>query len=185
MNWVYYNLVRHVRPDIFGYIDHDCFPIAPIDIPARMAGKSVYGSTGKGVYGSMGKAVCGRKSSKQRPDGAWTLWAGLCFFRLSAVEDIELDFKHRYEFGLDTGGGNWPTLYGRLRPGDTVAAEVAQLHFQLGDLNAQQNIYDGRLLHLGGASYRSKFGKTDYRQLLSDHIWDTYLGGRTARILPL
>ena len=88
VNWTYYNLVRRIRPKIFGYIDHDCFPIAPIDIPARMAGKTVYG----------------HKWASTKFPGAWNMWAGLCFFRYSAVEDIELDFKHRIEFGLDTGG---------------------------------------------------------------------------------
>ena len=89
LNWAYYNLVRHVRPGIFGYIDHDCFPIAPVDIPARMEDRTVYG----------------RRWQTHRLDGAWHLWAGLCFFRFTAVENLELDFKPRIEFGLDTGGG--------------------------------------------------------------------------------
>ena len=115
---------------------------------------------------------------------AWALWAGLCFFRSSAVEDIELDFKHRIEFGLDTGGANWPALYGRLGPEDVVAVDETWLEILLGGVETRQQILDGALWHLGAASYSGKFNKGDYRKLLSDYVWETYLGGLAGRILP-
>ena len=30
MNWIYYNIVRHLKPKAFGFLDHDCLPIAPL-----------------------------------------------------------------------------------------------------------------------------------------------------------
>jgi len=39
------------------------------------------------------------------------MWAGSRFLRPSATVGRTIDFKHRPEFCLDTGGGNWPGLY--------------------------------------------------------------------------
>jgi len=169
MNWVYYNVIRHLRPTVFGYIDHDCLPIAPIDIPSLMEGKSVHGLA----------------RSEDRPLGTkpWSLWAGYCFFRFSSVEALALDFKHRVEWLLDTGGGNWNVLFRHLAPEDVLEAKQRDLTLSFAGIEAIHEVFDDAVLHLGGASYFGNFNRSDYRKLLSDHIWDTYLGGRADRLL--
>jgi hypothetical protein len=164
MNWVFYNVVKELRPEIFGFIDHDCFPCIPFNIEKRMEGKSVYGL----------KALSGMLP------GAWNMWAGFCFFRFSQVENLELDFKHRLELGLDTGGGNWPVLYREI---DTDSVAVAPIGACLHGLDGLHSLIDGAFIHVGGASYRKHFDKATQRKDISDRIWDSCLGGIENRIL--
>jgi hypothetical protein len=35
LNWIWHNVVRQLRPEIVGFVDHECFPIRPLDLPAR------------------------------------------------------------------------------------------------------------------------------------------------------
>jgi hypothetical protein len=158
MNWVFYNLVRELRPGIFGFIDHDCFPFIPFNIAKRMDGASVYGP----------------KVPSQTLSGAWNLWAGFCFFRFSQIENVALDFKHRVELGLDTGGGNWPVLYRKLNAKSIAVATTGECPHGLGDL---PRVIDGAFLHVGQASYRKDFDKLTGRKDISDRVWDSYLGG--------
>ena len=83
VNWVFDNIVRKVRPELFGFIDHDCFPITPFDMPGRMQGKKVFGlkfgptenfrykasrMIANGVFGE-GSASSGSPPSRMSP---WT-----------------------------------------------------------------------------------------------------------------
>ncbi len=65
MNWVYYNIVRPLRPELFGFIDHDCIPVRDFDLADRMAGLNIYGYR-RGV------------------SEPWSMWAGFSFFRFAA-----------------------------------------------------------------------------------------------------
>lgn len=166
LNWAYYNLIRQVRPDVFGFVDHDCFPVKPVDIVQRMAGKAVYG-----------------KGAVPTADAPWAPWAGFCFFRFPRVERLRLDFNPRIEFGLDTGGGNWKVLYGTLKAEEVLAARHHEFVLPITGASQECDVFDDAFLHLGRASYDSSFSKAEYRRLLSDHIWDTYLGGRSHRLV--
>ena len=167
MNWTYYNLIQHAEPAMFEFIDHDCFPIAEADIPARMAQKIAYG----------------RKWASSNHDRAWHLWAGFCFFRFDAAKASIPDFKPLRRLGLDTGGANWPRLYSRLAPEEVEVASERMLDMPVGDVDTLRKVFDERFLHLGGTSYRGKFSAADYRKLVADHIWATYLVGAN-RLVP-
>ena len=93
LNWIYSNVIRLRKPDIFGFLDHDLFPIAPVSIREKLGDKDFYGSPRGEVY--------------------WWLWAGLCFFRFDKVKALPLDFIPYIEHKtyLDTGGANYPILY--------------------------------------------------------------------------
>jgi hypothetical protein len=95
LNWVWQNVIRPGEPQAFGFIDHDIFPTAADDPFAPLATQDVYG-----VVRSAGPR--------------WFLWAGFCMFRFAAVKDKALDFGQDWFVGLDTGGGNWHTLYSRI-----------------------------------------------------------------------
>ncbi|UVK40969.1 hypothetical protein LHFGNBLO_002508 [Mesorhizobium sp. AR10] len=167
MNWIFHNIVRHLRPETFGYLDHDCFPVAPLDIPRCMEGKAAYGA----------------KHRAERGHDGWYFWAGLCFFRYAAVEDLDLDFRPRFETGLDTGGGNWPMLRDRLDENNIVGARGTTVSLRIGETEAHHQMFDGSLFHVGGASYRALISTRRYRRLMSDHLWDTYLGGVAGRLV--
>lgn len=106
ITWAYHNIIRHLEPELFGFIDHDCFPVVPFDIPSRMEGKAVYG-----------KLFLPGQNHIHKPkptDRHWNLWAGFCFYRFSATVGCKLNFEPRLNMGLDTGGANWNVLYTNL-----------------------------------------------------------------------
>ncbi|MBA1143692.1 hypothetical protein [Mesorhizobium neociceri] len=177
MNWIYYNIVRHLKPKAFGFLDHDCLPIAPLDFAERLGRK-----TG---YGLRLVSASNYKFKKAADDKGWFLWAGLCFFRYRDVEHLPLDFRGRGQIGLDTGGGNWNPIYSRLPSEDFEFATESSLPLHLGEVDAKYQILDKALLHVGGASYKGPSSEIDYRRLFSDHVWTTYLDGTQNRIVMI
>lgn len=95
LNWAYRRLVRRLEPPVFAFIDHDCFPIQPVDLAALVADQPIYGQI------------------QTRANG-WYLWPGFSVFRWSAVAHRRLDFRQDWFLGLDTGGANWRRLYREL-----------------------------------------------------------------------
>lgn len=167
MNWVAHNIVCHLRPELFGFLDHDCFPTSVVDIPKLMEGKAVYGA---------------RRIAKRGLEG-WFLWAGFCFFRFSAMDGVDLDFTPRFESGMDTGGGNWAVLYRSLDPNNVAYAETTAITLTLGGTEAIHGMPGGVFFHVGGASYRRLISTAHYRRLMSDYVWETWLGGPEGRLV--
>ena len=97
LNWIYYKIICRRRPDIFGFIDHDLFPISKVNIAEKISNQPIYGLL--------------RERSP-----FWYLFAGLCFFKFNFVEKKKVDFMPRMEkdIYLDTGGSNWHSLYAFL-----------------------------------------------------------------------
>jgi hypothetical protein len=95
LNWVWRNLIRPGEPEAFGFLDDDLFPTVLDDPFAKLDRQPVYGML--------------RQSGDR-----WFLWAGFCLFRFDQVRNLPLDFGQDWFKGLDTGGGNWRTLYHRL-----------------------------------------------------------------------
>lgn len=145
MNWIWRNSISGLATDMFGFIDHDCFPLAPLDLPGRLAGHSVYGF---------------RRDSPSRR-GIWNLWAGFCFFNTAAIGGAALDFKPCVELGLDTGGCNWTRLYSTLPSLRVRLASNTRVAVDLGPglPNIQCRVLERCFLHVGGASYRKVAGK--------------------------
>ncbi|PDQ19558.1 hypothetical protein CN311_18955 [Mesorhizobium sanjuanii] len=167
MNWTFHNIVRHLKPELFGFLDHDCFPVAAVDITKAMEAKVAYGS---------------RWLAKRGLEG-WFLWAGLCFFRFSSVEGLDMDFTPRFERGMDTGGGNWPLLYRQLDPGDVATVDRKAVSLQLDGVQADYRMLGDIFFHVRGASHRKSIDTKRYRRLMSDHLWETYLGGGEGRFV--
>lgn len=180
VNWVFDNIVRKVRPELFGFIDHDCFPITPFDMPGRMQGKKVFGLKFGPTENFRYKA--------SRNDRQWCLWGGFCFFRFSAVENVAMDFTPRMELGLDTGGGNWLPLYSHLAEEDVATVEMSFIPVTFGGTTGEHELFEGAMFHVGGSSYAQLTNTrhhrgAEHRQLLSDYIWDRYLGGVGDRLV--
>ncbi len=156
LNWVWFNVVRHARLDVAGFIDHDCIPVASLDLRSRLAGRAAYGLRG---------------ASLTHPQ-AWNLWAGYCFFRPAAAEGLAVDFKHRIELGLDTGGGNWTGFYRHLDPAAVGEAGHRIVQIELGDGRPPYAmlLLDEAFLHLDGASYREAFRDASIRRRIMESI---------------
>jgi hypothetical protein len=97
LNWIWRRLVRPARPELFGFLDHDLVPIARCDPFEPLARQPIHGD----------KRWAGHR---------WFLWAGYCFFRTQFLEDTVVDFGQDWFVGLDTGGGNWRSIYAKLDP---------------------------------------------------------------------
>jgi hypothetical protein len=163
MNWAWFNVVHQADLEIAGFIDHDCFPTAPLDIPALMLDRAVHG-----LYGN----------STAHPD-AWNLWAGYCFVRPAATVGRTIDFKHRIEYRLDTGGGNWHGFYRHLPPTSVGKAEHEWIDVAIGGGLPAVTLLrlDGSFIHLEGASYAEHYRDPARRERLVAVLRDRYLGG--------
>ncbi len=143
MSWIHHNVVRPLEPDVFGYLDHDLIPVAPVDVGERVGAQPVFGLPNIG-----------------RP-GYWSLWAGYCFFRHAFTRGKPLNFLYDFSRELDTGGRNWDVLYRgldraslRFAPQEFVALRPA------GQAEARKvEIVDGAWVHVGGVSYNDNFEK--------------------------
>lgn len=156
LNWVWFNVIRHADLEFTGFVDHDCIPIAACDLRRRMQGHDAHGL---------------RHDSATLP-GAWSLWPGYCFLRPGAAGGHLVDFKHRIEDGLDTGGGNWRGWYRHLDPGRVTAATCAWVRpdFGAGEPAAACPLLDGAFLHLEGASYRGTFRDPELRRQFAEAL---------------
>jgi len=97
LDWIWRRLVRPGKPVAFGFLDHDLIPIAPSDPFEPLARQTVAGD-------------------KRWAGDRWFLWAGYCFFRTDALAGIDVDFSQDWFIGLDTGGGNWRSIYSKIDP---------------------------------------------------------------------
>ncbi|TPI19337.1 hypothetical protein [Mesorhizobium sp. B4-1-1] len=177
ITWAFHNIVRHLKPELFGFIDHDCFPVAPFDIPSKLAGKTVYGRRAYGNENHVYKAKPG--------DRHWNLWAGYCFYRFPAVAGRKLNFDPRLSLGLDTGGANWAILYSKLDEADVAEATLEQSPMTMAGAVGHHEFIDGAFFHLAGVSYPERPGyhqrTVEHREMLRDYVWNTYLGGSAGQ----
>ena len=97
LNWIWRRLIRPAGPELFGFLDHDLVPVAPCDPFEPLSRQPVHGD----------KRWAGER---------WFLWAGYCFFRTAFLEGRDVDFGQDWFVGLDTGGGNWRSIYAQMEP---------------------------------------------------------------------
>ncbi len=140
MQWCYERIINRLQPDIFGFIDHDLLPLAPVDIAARLGTQAFYGA----------KWVSPRAST-------WQLWAGYCFFRYRKVMDYPLNFLYDFSNGLDTGGRNYWALYRHFNVAQLTLAADQVLEKKKNGISDKIHRIDQNWLHLGGAGHRSGF----------------------------
>ena len=141
LNWTYYNLVLKWKPEVFGFLDFDCFPFVPFDLKESM-----------GEYNIMGPQRFSKKIT-----GCWNLWPGFAFYRLSRVQPFPLNFTHSIELRLDTGGLNWKLLYSKLSPHEGLFVDINSntLENISQELNCS-GVLNKSFLHLGSAGHKTK-----------------------------
>lgn len=133
LNWALRNIVHPAAPEVFGFLDHDILPTAPLDPAGLVEDRPVYGRL----------VVRGAR---------WYLWPGYSFFRTDAVDFARMDFRQDWFAGLDTGGMNWTPVYSRL---DRARLKFAHCRVETSDVGS--GLTDGRewvdaSLHLTNAS---------------------------------
>jgi hypothetical protein len=155
LNWCWHNMIRPGEPAAFGFLDHDIFPTAGDDPFAALATQDVYG-----VVRTAGSR--------------WFLWAGFCMFRFAAVRDKPLDFGQDWFIGLDTGGGNWKTLYRHIDRAKLVEPPTSFVPFKPGIGVAEGPLqWCGTWLHEVGQTGDPRFAaerRATVAALLSPHL---------------
>ena len=168
MNWIYYNLVEAVKPVVFGFLDHDCFPIGPVSFAERLEGRCAYGLVWRAT----------------RDPAKWYFWAGFGFFRYAVTSGRAVDFKHVYEWGADTGGRNWEPIFSTLQASDLREAKDERVPAGDGAPVSRMQIIDERFNHIGKASYTADLAKPEQRKALADFLWALYLPGKRPLVTP-
>jgi hypothetical protein len=132
LNWTCRNLIAPLAPPAFGFVDHDIFPTAPLDIASCLRTQPVWGRLVERF-------------------GRWYLWAGLCFFRGEMLR-TKLDFRQDWFLGLDTGGANWRLYAGLDRAALAFPAERTIFLGKLADGENDAIDLIGDWVHCGNAS---------------------------------
>jgi hypothetical protein len=150
MNWAYHNLVKSIKPKYFGFLDHDCFPIEHFDLSQKMDGYILYGDKRLGYSLDV-----------------WNLWAGFCFFDFKKLPSNKVDFTHRVELGLDTGGSNWIGIYKHLKESVLLIACRDDKVFKNSDGRFSKYEIMDEFIHFGSGSRKDKgntvtFSNFDY-----------------------
>lgn len=157
LNWIYKNLIKK-RKNNFAFIDHDVFPIKPIDL-------SKYFMT----------PLCG--AIRERFN-CWYPWVAFSFYsfdfmKTKTVNFLPCRYKHKH---LDTGGKNYKSIYKNINSDlwlslpekyiDTTTGKDFTAH-NLSNKEADKIVYnqiieiiDDKWLHIiGGAQYDGKHNK--------------------------
>lgn len=157
LNWIYKNLIKK-RKNNFAFIDHDIFPIKPIDL-------SKYFMT----------PLCG--AIRERFN-CWYPWVAFSFYsfdfmKTKTVNFLPCRYKHKH---LDTGGKNYKSIYKNIDSDlwlnlpekyiDTTTGKDFTAH-NLSNKEADKIVYnqiieiiDDKWLHIiGGAQYDGKHNK--------------------------
>lgn len=141
-NWIYRHIIKLRGAFGFGFIDHDIFPVCTMDFASILKEKPFYGA-------------------KRERNGLWYLSAIISFYRLDYLKDKKFDFMpitidRTY---LDTGGGNWQTIYKDIDIDEVNFITNYTVNFQEGDNRHQDYIElfdDERWVHTINGSYWKK-----------------------------
>lgn len=127
MNWAFYNIINVMKPEYFGFIDHDLFPVENYHVISKLYEQDMYGTL------------------RNREKG-WYIWAGFCFYKYTFIKDIQLNFSPKvfHSEYFDTGGSNYTRLYQYYNFKQLQFAPTTTLRIQ----NFNADIYqDNRIFH--------------------------------------
>lgn len=95
INWVIRNYVRRAKPHIYGFLDHDMFPIRRTSLVERLRYQPYYG-----------KKIISNS-------GSWYLWPGFTLINHDECERLKIKFNFMTDRKnlLDTGGANWRAIF--------------------------------------------------------------------------
>ena len=143
MSWIYNNVIKILKPKIFGFIDHDLIPVSPIDFSKAINSQHFYGR------------ITGNKS------GYWSLWAGYCLFDFNYLKNKKINFLYDFTKGLDTGGRNWDPLYSHFQENQLAFAPLTYKTIFLPKFKKGWNVdfVDNKWIHIGSISYNNNFDK--------------------------
>lgn len=142
LNWSYRHIIMPRQPYGFGFIDHDIFPITPIDIARKLSIQPLYGA-------------------QRKRNGMWYLSAIMFFLRYELTDQKQVSFMPMTIDGtyLDTGGSNWSSIYSGLDEQNLHFVSERMESFREGENRHQDQVElfdDDRWVHTINGSYWKK-----------------------------
>jgi len=142
VNWSYRHILKPRGAFGFGFIDHDIFPVVPMDFASILRERPFYGA-------------------KRERNGMWYLSAIISFFSRSAVEGKKFDYMPITIDGtyLDSGGGNWPTIFKNTDKDKVWFITNYTVNYKEGDNRHQDQLElfdDEKWVHTINGSYWKK-----------------------------
>lgn len=142
VQWTYQHIIKPRGAWGFAFIDHDIFTVCEIDIAEILKLQPVYGAL-------------------RKRNGMWYLSAIISFFRSDFVLKNGFDFMPVTFNGtyLDSGGGNWVTLYRSLNESGLKFMSNYTKNYKDGDNRHQDQIElfdDEKWVHTINGSYWKK-----------------------------
>lgn len=132
LNWMYYHVLRPMRPRRFALLDHDLFPFRDCKLTELLDNKPFYGAARD--YGD-----------------SWYLWAGFSIFLFDKIDAVDPDFLPVIVNGkyLDAGGGNFLRLYRYHRDKSRVFASTVTTRVQhTPTLSIPNDVYHGDCIQI-------------------------------------
>ena len=169
MQWVYENVVKAIKPNIFAFIDHDLIPVKEFSLLNVIKDQDFYGWYRIGLQ-------------RKNPD-AWNLWAGYCMYNYTKIKKSNLYFMYDFANGLDTGGGNYDSLYHGYDDRNMNFSSASQVSINIPGVGVVEDlmVLDDSWHHIGSVGHNdnSKL-KKDYVTTLFNKIekgdsWDDFV----------
>lgn len=124
LNWIFRNYIKRIKPDYWGFIDHDVFPVEKSEITRHLETAPFWGLI---------HIKCNR----------WYLWPGFSFFNGKQVNSKPLNFSIASGFEkdlnnfyyLDTGGMNYFKLFKNYNLTEIEQPSHKLIRIQDGDIH--------------------------------------------------
>jgi len=167
MQWIYENVVKAIKPNIFAFIDHDLIPIKKFSLLNVIKDQDFYGWYRKGL--------------QRKNPNSWNLWAGYCMYSYIKIKDFHLYFMYDFANGLDTGGGNYDALYCNYDNKKMNFSPVSQVDVDIpgvGVINDLMLIDDswyhiGSVGHNNNAKLKKGYVTTLFNKIEKGASWDS------------
>lgn len=174
MQWIYENFIVKIKPEIFAFIDHDLIPIKHVEIGRKINNQDFYGLLRPG-------------GENEHDPRAWSLWAGYCIFKYNSVMNTHMNFMYDFSRGLDTGGGNYETLYRHYEKNQLKFPAVydVQLNIEPFGIVSEIQQVDEEWYHIGSVGYnenmqsKEEYVKSIANTLANGSSWDDLVFSRS------
>ena len=123
LTWIYYNIVKKIQPIVFGFLDHDIFPIKPYSVLQKIHNQDFYGRLID-------------RAPDNHPRKLWYLWAGFCFFKFDSLKNRNINFMPCKVDNIyfDAGGSNYFSIYSKYDSEKLHIAPVVNKYFREGKI---------------------------------------------------
>lgn len=158
LNWIFYNVVKKLNPERFGFLESDVLVAASGSFLAPWQGKLFWGMKGPSQSPEL---------SAEQQEKTWRLWPGFCFFKRDFYQGNLLNFLPvKY---IDTGGGNFKFL--KDLPTDHLIPWTAVVDRKISEESPETVQAFANVVHLVGMS------------IPSDEFWDRNKKWKFARAI--